>query len=138
MPSEMEWETVARMSQVEGLPCSQGNVGDLWYKQIDSDLTAYDCEDGWTYTAPIDAFDVGPLGVGGLFGNVREWTADCWGDRQQDRGFRPVVEGNCDQRVVKGVSWMNGENASSVELRTRMQRENAYNTVGFRLVRAVD
>ena len=138
MPSEMEWEALARESLTDSEPCTQGNVGDLWYKQIDSELTAYGCEDGWTYTAPVEAFEAGPLGISGLFGNVREWTADCWGERKASTGFSPVVEGDCDQRVVKGISWMNGENAAETGLRTRMQRENAYNTVGFRLVRAVD
>lgn len=138
LPSESEWEFLALGSLPDdGNICARENVGDLWYKQVDAESAAYNCEDGWTYTAPVDSFGLGPMAISGILGNVREWTADCWVDDRM-RGattYSPNLSGDCGTRVVKGVAWMHGAGADDPARRVGFDRDDAYNTVGFRLVR---
>ncbi len=140
LPTEAEWEYLRLQTVVSGEPCEADNIGDIWLKAVESDMPAQECEDGWTYTAPVSAFPRNRLGIGGLLGNVREWTADCWQDERSEggRSFAPQLDGNCGRRVVKGAAWSQAQAHEQPARRDGFGDDDAFTTVGIRLVRVVD
>ena len=74
-------------------------------------------------TCPVGSYGTNAAGLSDLFGNVSEWTSDCW-------------EGDCRERVVRGGSWRTEDH----ELGRRFSRNriSRLNNVGFRVVKALD
>lgn len=95
LPTEEEWEKAARGR--EGAQFPWGDELDL--KKFNSGAedaeSGSDTADGRRYCGPVDAFpeDVSKYGVGGLAGNVSEWTAT-WstGPDNPDQKF-PIKRG---------------------------------------------
>ncbi|MEM9303231.1 MAG: SUMF1/EgtB/PvdO family nonheme iron enzyme [Pseudomonadota bacterium] len=140
LPTEAEWEFLAQHVTPDGAtPCEADNVGDIWMKAQESGRDAVDCEDGWAYTAPVSAFPAAGDGFSGFFGNVREWTVDCWNDSRAagSRSYSPTLSGECGKRVIKGASWYDADGFDDPAWRLGFGDDDAYNTVGFRVVRVL-
>jgi formylglycine-generating enzyme required for sulfatase activity len=65
------------------------------------------CDDGYVYTAPVDAFGPNPFGLYGMTGNAFTHIADCWNETYAGA---PVdgsawMTGACGQHVVRGGAW---------------------------------
>lgn len=131
LPSEEEWEYAAR----GGLDQARYAWGDellpggvhrcnIWQGTFPSKNTA---EDGYTGTAPVDAFEPNGFGLYNVSGNVWEWTADTW---------RP---GEPSLRATRGGSYLCHAsycNRYRVAARTANTPDSTAGNLGFRVVRA--
>lgn len=116
LPSEAEWEYAARAGSqttrpwgnVSGDACAHANVWDLSTKERYPNFGGHHpCPDGFTYTAPVGAFNANAFGLHDMIGNVWEWTQDCWNGTlagMPANGAARLI-GDCSRRVVRGGSW---------------------------------
>ena len=115
LPSEAEWEYVARAGtrtarywgEGESGQCRYANGTDPTALPYNSGWTMVDCDDGHYWTAPVGSYEANPFGLHDLLGNVWEWTEDCWNDsyRGAPRDGSAWTSGDCDRRVLRGGSW---------------------------------
>lgn len=145
LPSEAEWEYVASYQMTDSWPapeqrCELGNVGDLWLKSNYPDREIHNCEDNWAFTSPAGSFGANPSGVNDMTGNVREWVADCSSPSHEGHSgtMSPRLDANCGERVVKGSAWLTGPEGSVPWYRFAARPGDAFNTIGFRVVRVMD
>jgi formylglycine-generating enzyme required for sulfatase activity len=96
------------------------------------------CEDGWVYTAKVDAFPLNPFGLS-MIGNVREWVADCWVETHEGAPLdaRPRRAEPCDMRALKGSSFDYPASHLRAPTRYRYPPETRYPNIGFRIARAL-
>ena len=136
LPNEAEWEYAARagstldLSIVDELSvlCEYGNIAD------DAEI----CVDGYPFLAEVGKFNANDWGLHDMYGNVREWTDDCWHDNYvgaPSSGYSWKSGGNCGKRVVRGGAWYSKAPMQSISVRNKMRTRSKGNGTGFRLVR---
>ena len=103
LPSEAEWERAAARSQPGCKRDRTGNWG----------------------TCPVGSYDSNAAGLSDMFGNVSEWTSDCW-------------EGNCGRRVLRGDSWFGTVENFRPGVRSRESTRYRTSSYGFRVSRTLD
>ena len=115
-PSEAEWEYVARSgidevriwTRDDKQACESQNGADLQYRlTFTENWETFNCDDGYAVTAPVSQYRSNKLGMYDVFGNVAEWTADCFAVSHEGLptdGAARVTE-PCQNRVFKGGSW---------------------------------
>lgn len=151
--SEAEWEYAARggttgawfWGRIEdgiGLAtgCQYANTHDQTSKLTRPDYTwlAHPCEDGFTYTAPVGSFKPNPFGLHDMLGNVAEWVEDCNANyRNSPADGSAVSAGDCEMRVTRGGSWLNGPTWVRSAFRHPQVPGYANYTVGFRVAREI-
>ncbi len=129
LPSEAEWEYVARA----------GTVTPYWFG---ADITPERANFGKQHggTTPAGKFDDNPFEVFDVNGNVWEMTEDCWGDtlrRVPVSGVSELGAGDCARSPLRGGGWASDKRQVRSAYRRAMYRNEARNTVGFRLVREI-
>lgn len=140
--SETEWDYLYRQS--DPLPtlrddyCQLGNIADRWLETKLPRADTVDCEDRWAYTAPVRSYPPNSAGLYDMVGNVREWVADCWTRARRVDGFRADLQGDCSDRVVKGIAWAHDDVSEVMEQRRAFPVSVGFNTVGFRVARALN
>lgn len=94
------------------------------------------CDDGWVYTAKVDAFPLSPWGLS-MIGNVREWVADCWVETHDGAPLdaSPRQAQPCDYRALKGSSFDYPAAHLRAPTRYRYPQETRYPNIGFRIAR---
>jgi len=89
--------------------------------------------------APVGSLEPNPFGLYDITGNVWEWTQDCYvlpypADIPTD-GSALEVEGDCEQRTVRGGSWETRPSRMASAWRGRDKPHEAFRTFGFRLAK---
>jgi predicted metalloprotease with PDZ domain len=95
------------------------------------------CNDGYIYTAPAAHYAPNAFGLYDMFGNARQWTADCWHTSYAGApadGTAWTSPGPC-AHVIRGGAW----NTIMRELRSasRYAGQSVDNTYGFRVARTL-
>ena len=132
--SEAEWEYVARAGTG-----SRYHWGD---KPGSDNANCLGCGSEWdkSSTAPVGSFAGNAFGVHDVHGNVWEWVEDCWHD---DYDGAPADGGAwtagdfCDQRVMRGGSFINSARIIPSAARSRSFVEIRIHIIGFRVARTL-
>ena len=142
LPSEAEWEYVARAGSTEryyfgsdvAALCTHANVADATYGKTYAKPGVASCSDGTLRLAVVGGFRASALGVHDMLGNVEEWVADCW---HENYGRAPSDQrarsGNCGDHVVRGGAWDSTPEEATVSYRSFSNRGSG--TRGIRVVR---
>lgn len=136
--SEAEWEYVARAGTTTAWYWGETESGGCRYANgYDDEMQ---CSDGHAEAAPVGSFEPNAFGLYDTFGNVFEWTQDCWNDSYSGAPADETAwqSGNCSERVLRGGSRGN----APVTLRSAFRAlapvgyRSEYN--GFRVARALN
>jgi formylglycine-generating enzyme required for sulfatase activity/serine/threonine protein kinase len=149
LPTEAEWEYAARAGTTtahfwgddRGGACGFGNVSDRTFLdwghwQADPDRH-FACTDGFRTTAPVGRFRANPFGLHDMLGNAWEWVEDCWNDtyREAPLDQQARATGRCEDRVLRGASWLDVPSLVRVAVRTNANSGYRYSAIGFRVAR---
>jgi formylglycine-generating enzyme required for sulfatase activity len=117
LPSEAEWEYAARAGTTTSRywgdnpdeSCAHENVGDRSLKADDPEmLPEYaNCDDGYSWTAPVGSFKPNPWGLYDMLGNVENWVEDCYTDsyRKAPEDGSAYEKDGCGDHVLRGGSF---------------------------------
>ena len=142
LPSEAEWEYVARAGSTEryyfgtdaAALCAHANVADATYEETYPKPDVATCSDGTLRLAAVGSFAANELGVHDILGNVEEWIADCWfRDYKGAPTGQDARNGDCGDHVVRGGAWDSTPEETTVSYRSFTNR--ASGTRGIRVVR---
>jgi formylglycine-generating enzyme required for sulfatase activity len=136
LPSEAEWEKVARGTDGQRYP---------WGADPDPDKANY-AETGIRTTTPVGCFPggVSPYGIEEMSGNVLEWTRSLWGESIEKPTFRYPYnphDGREDlqaaaavRRVLRGGAFWSGPQGVRCASCFGSDARNLYDFVGMRVV----
>jgi formylglycine-generating enzyme required for sulfatase activity len=153
--TEAEWEYAARAGTATPRPwgddasqaCRFANVLDATAGKavggatgkVGSRRELHDCDDGFSYTAPVGRFQPNSFGLYDMIGNVSEWTEDCW-----NFSFKgaPVdgsawLGGDCTLRAVRGGNWFSQPEYARSASRNRDGVDARDQLRGFRIARTL-
>ena len=137
LPSEAEWEYAARAGTIT--PFATGECISSDQANFRGDLPYGGCESGEyrARTAEAASIPPNPWGLHDMYGNVWEWTADCWADdyRGTPLDGSPHDAGNCKVRVVRGGSWPYAAGVLRSAFRDKYLLDQRNISLGFRLAR---
>ena len=137
LPTEAEFEFL--MSTDGPLPIF-GESCDHWNgADARSDFPWRDtaCEDGSDGAAPVASYAVSPFnGLYDLYGNLWEWTSDCWTARH-DEPDRHVSE-DCETGVVRGASFDDPPENFQPWVRQPVPVKRRQTNIGFRVARDLE
>ena len=131
LPTEAEWEYAARA----------GSETDYYFGTDQTQVPehAWFDENSDETTHPVGQKPANNYGLYDMYGNVWEWTMDCWNTSYEGA---PVdgsawTSGDCSMRVVRGGSWYNKLKSIKSTARARYSSEIRYNSRGggLRVVR---
>jgi formylglycine-generating enzyme required for sulfatase activity len=122
-PTEAEWEYVVRSglgdestpSYLGAQACEHLNGSDTTFGQEfaeaeDWEPGLFECDDGHATTAPVGSYKPNKLGMYDVFGNVSEWTEDCFGTNYEgapvDGSARHLEP--CPTRILRGGTFSGG------------------------------
>ena len=149
--SESEWEYAARggagtageRDEFGSVQCRRANGADEALKTRYSDwfeLIA-SCDDGHVHTSESGRYEPNEFGLYDMLGNAREWVQDCWHrdyDGAPEDGSAWKAGGNCDLRVLRGGSWLDGPGGVRISNRDRGTTDIRFSANGFRVARTLD
>lgn len=143
LPTEAEWEYAARAGSAaeyhfgddEAKLCLYANHADLDTNYPWRNTSCSDGED--KKTAEVGQYKPNAYGLHDMYGNVQEWTEDCWhenytGAPSDGNAWTDEIE--CKQRVVRGGAWHGHPPALRAAARKPLPHRLRINGgVGFRL-----
>lgn len=140
LPSESEWEYVARAGR---------DKGDWWGDELTDAAGKANCRRGCSSrfsglfgskTAPVGSYPANSLGVYDMAGNVAEWVQDCFREKYQGkpRNGTALNPRQCDARVIRGGSAKDNLHETT-DYRREHQAPAMFNEyLGFRVVMELD
>lgn len=145
LPSASEWEYAARAGADAVAPwgaegssaCGYANVADASAARRFPGWSAFACDDGQEFTAPVGTYKANAWGLSDMLGNVFQWTEDCW---HADYRGAPIdgsarKDGDCAQREMRGGSWFTNPAFVRADYRNHFGVDTRTSTAGIRLVR---
>ena len=129
LPSEAEWEYAARA----------GTATPYWTGAT-LDATQANFERAANGTTAGGKYDENGFKLFDTAGNVWEMTADCWNDyltNVPESGVADLGNGDCMRNAIRGGAWNSSVTTLRSAYRHPLGRTEAFNTVGFRLVREI-
>ena len=131
--SESEWEYVARAG---------AKTRYWWGDDIGRNRASCDgCGSRWDgkQTAPVGSFPASPFGLYDVHGNAGEWVEDCWNGSYDGapRDGSAWTSGDCDDRVLRGGSWVNPPWGLRSARRDRFPTILGGDSYGFRVARTL-
>jgi formylglycine-generating enzyme len=136
LPTEAQWERAARVSRIRLLPWGHHYKEGLANHGANQPGTNTD-DDGYTYAAPVDAFDAGKSANGllNLAGNVWELVRDSYAADQYRHSTRiNPLRSQSGERVMRGGSWASPIHALRTTSRAKINEEQYRSDIGFRCV----
>ena len=128
LPSEAEWEYAARSGSTTTFSWGE-NANDAihyaWYIEISRGLNRVGLK--------LPNY----FGLSDMFGNVSEWTYDCWNENYQGAPLdgSALLKGDCSKRVVRGGSWISKTSSLQSTTRDWYQANENGSVIGFRVAR---
>lgn len=145
LPSESEWEYVARAGQ-EGDWLGGDAAGVCRYANIAGSESGLrwqhaDCADPAALeTLPVGSLEPNAFGLYDVIGNVSEWTLDCMNLSYLDAPADGSAWGRgiCSSRMTRGGSWFTGAREIRLPARFNLKNGDRNDFTGFRVVRRID
>ncbi len=149
LPTEAEWEHAARAGtrtlrfwgDEEAKQCRYANGYDATgYAEMPHPIARpADCEDGYTWTAPVGSFAPNPFGLHDVLGNVKEWNNDCWRHPAKPANIIDLLGWFCiNGRVTRGGHWGSIPRLVRSAWRGAPSAGTRNSAIGFRVVRTLD
>ena len=156
LPSEAEWEYAARAGSTgpyhwgtdRKKVCTYANVRSpgahtISKRQVESDRRdGFPCDDGMPLSSPVGNFQPNDFGLHDVQGNVWEWVEDC---NHKDYDGAPTdgsvwldeidAKDGCQFGVIRGGSYLNLVERSSVTVRAGRPQSGKATNMGFRVAR---
>jgi formylglycine-generating enzyme required for sulfatase activity len=125
LPSEAEWERVARGPNGARYPWGDGPL-------LDHSRANYEWAVG--HPSPVGLFPEGNSieGFCDLLGNVWEWCGDWYGEYSEETKLNPVGPKKGERRVVRGGAWYSDPQFVRVSSRARDEPTDRVGSIGFR------
>lgn len=133
LPTEAEWEyacragTSTRFSWGNEPDCDQANFGNSWTNECGRKEPLR--------TVKVSSYPPNPWGLHDMHGNAWEWTNDWFADYPQGQVTDPTGPEVGERRAVRGGSWWSYSRYCRSAARVRNDPDQAFQTLGFRLVR---
>ncbi|WP_336041252.1 formylglycine-generating enzyme family protein [Acinetobacter dispersus] len=156
LPTEAEWEYAARAGTSTAFywgndperdqACKYANVLDVSTTSTETNTAtwrAFNCNDGYAYTAPVGSFLPNAFGLYDVLANAREWVDDCWHANYQGAPATAVrwgAENNglCNFPVLRGGAWIYNVHNVRTAYRNAYYSSQARSTMwGFHVVRDI-
>jgi len=152
LPSEAEWEYVARAGSTTAYPwgtsidtgCAHMNGYDKVIMRKKGDLYRGEspsfahCSDGYLNTSPVGSYAANAFGVYDMIGNVGEWIEDCstqtYAAMQSDG---TPGAGDCSKHMVRGGSWGTMPRQLRSAERIRYEPTAVDDSIGIRVVKTL-
>ena len=127
LPTEAEWEYAARAGTV---------TANYWGDDI-ADMRRHSGVRR-SGTTPVGLFLPNGFGLYDMLGGVWEWMADVWHDSYKGAptdGSAWTTHGNQSRRVLRGGSWLFGNDSARVDRRSDTDSSYRSDDVGFRVAK---
>ncbi len=156
LPSEAEWEYAARAGATgpyfwgddEAAGCAYANVRSagadtISKRQAEADLLGFPCDDGSVHSSPAGKYLPNNFGLYDTQGNAWEWVADCsyndYNGAPTDGSAWLEADGSdCRFGVIRGGSFLNLVERSSLTVRAGRPRSGGATNMGFRVALGLD
>ena len=152
LPTEAEWEYAARAGATgpyfwgssEAQACEHANVRSAGADAISKRQAVADkdpgfpCDDGHTQSSPAGSFTANAFGLHDMQGNAWEWVSDCnhkdySGAPDDGSAWLEESGKECRFGIIRGGSFLNLTERSSVTVRAGRPRGGAASNMGFRV-----